>query len=267
MLNGRMIRPILASGTVAAAVLACTPAWALAVPSCAGPAEISGAQLLRVERNGVVVLTDGRALHLETIRLPAGAADRAPQTFADQAISTILALARKAPLTLTAVPPKEDRYDRVRGQLFAGDGTWIQLALLRKGLARVAVAPDRTECSEELYAAEAQARASHAGLWAAPAYAVRTPATVGRDTGTFQIVEGTVQNTELRNGRAYLNFGADWRTDFTVTIEPEDMANFRRLGVDPRAYAGQTIRVRGIVQSLNGPEIEVPNPQGIEVVQ
>jgi hypothetical protein len=25
--------------------------------------------------------------------------------------------------------------------------------------------------------------------------------------------------------------------------------------------------VRGIVQSLNGPEIEVPNPQGIEVVQ
>ncbi|MGH8122471.1 MAG: hypothetical protein ACREPT_06835, partial [Rudaea sp.] len=98
-----MIRSILAIGATAAVILAGAPAWAAAAPSCAGPAEIAGAQLLRVERNGVVILTDGRALHLEGIRLPAGAADRAPQTFADQAISTILALARKAPLTLTAV--------------------------------------------------------------------------------------------------------------------------------------------------------------------
>jgi hypothetical protein len=262
-----MTRSILATGTVAIALLVCAPAWALAAPSCAGPVEISGAQLLRVERNGVVILTDGRAIHLEGVRLPAGAADHAPQTFADQAISAILALAHKAPLTLTAVPPKEDRYDRVRGQLFAGDGTWVQLALLRKGLARVAIAPDRTECSDELYAAEEQARTARAGLWAVPAYAVRNPGAVGRDTGTFQIVEGTVQNAELKNGRAYLNFGADWRNDFTVTIDPEDMSNFRRLGVDPRAYAGQTIRVRGIVQFLNGPEIEVANPQSVEVVR
>ncbi|HJW41152.1 MAG TPA: thermonuclease family protein [Rhizomicrobium sp.] len=262
-----MIRPILATGAVAVVLLVCAPAWVLATPSCAGPAEISGAQLLRVERNGVVILTDGRALHMEGIRLPAGSAEHAPQAFADQAISAILALAHKSPLTLTAVPPKEDRYDRVRGQLFAGDGTWIQLALLQKGLARVAVAPDRTECSGELYAAEAQARTAHAGLWAAPAYAVRNPDTVRHDVGTFQIVEGSVRNTELRNGRAYLNFGADWRTDFTVTIDPEDMPNFRRLGVDPRAYAGQTIRVRGIVQFLNGPEIEAPNPQSIEVMR
>jgi len=236
-------------------------------PSCAGPVEIAGGQLLRVERNGAVILTDGRATHLEGIRLPAGAAERAPQSFADQAISTILALTRKGPLTLTAVPPKEDRYDRVRGQLFASDGTWVQLALVQRGLARVALAPDRTECFTELYEAEAKARAAHAGLWSVPAYAVRTPDTLGRDTGTFQIIEGKVQNAELKNGRAYLNFGADWRSDFTVTIEPEDMPNFRKLGVDPRAYVGQTIRVRGLVQFLNGPEIEVANPQSVEVVR
>ncbi|MEJ0025572.1 MAG: thermonuclease family protein [Rhizomicrobium sp.] len=256
-----MIRAILTAFLFLAAAV---PAAAL--PSCAGPAEIAGGQLLRVERNGAVILTDGRATHLEGIRLAAGAADRAPQAFADQAISAILAMARKAPLTLTAVPPKEDRYDRIRGQLFAGDGTWVQLALLRKGLARVALAPDRTECFTELYEAEAEARAARAGLWAVPAYAVRTPDTVGRDTGTFQIVEGTVRNAELKNGRAYLNFGADWRTDFTVTVDPEDMPNFRKLGVDPRAYAGQTIRVRGLVQFLNGPEIEIANPQSVEVV-
>lgn len=246
--------------------LAAAPAAAALRPECAGPVEISQGQLLRVERNGAVILTDGRALHLEGIRLPGGAGDRAPQAFADQAISAILALARKAPLTLTAVPPKEDRYDRVRGQLFTGDGSWVQAELLRRGLARVEIAPDRVDCATELFEIEAKARAAHAGLWSNPAYAVRTPQTLGRDTGTFQIVQGTVHNTEFKDGRAYLNFGADWRSDFTVVIDPEDMPNFRKLGVDPRAYAGQTLRVRGIVQSLNGPEIEVPNPQSVEVV-
>jgi hypothetical protein len=250
----------------ATALLAAVPAAAAVLPACSGPPEITGAQLLRVERNGAVILTDGRATHLEGIRLPAGAADRAPEAPADQALGTLTALAQKGPLLLTAMPPKEDRYDRVRGQLFTGDGSWVQRTLLEKGLARVDIAPDRTECYTELYEAEVKARAAHAGLWALPAYAVRNPDTVGRDAGTFQVVEGKVLNADLKNGRAYLNFGADWRTDFTVEIDPQDMPNFRKLGVDPRAYVGQTIRVRGIVQSLNGPEIAVANPQSVEVV-
>ncbi|MEJ1969866.1 MAG: thermonuclease family protein [Rhizomicrobium sp.] len=251
----------------AAACLTAVPAGAAVLPPCAGPVEIGNAQLLRVEHNGSVIFADGRAAHLEGIRLPAGAEDRAPQALADQALDALASLAHAGPLKLTAVSPKEDRYDRVRGQIFTRDGTWVQAALLARGLARVLIAPDRTECAAELFAVEAKARAAHAGLWADPAYAIRAPQGLRRDTGTFQIVEGKVANAELKNGRAYLNFGADWRSDFTATVEPEDMPNFRRIGVDPRAYAGQTIRVRGIVQSLNGPEIEVANPQGIEVVQ
>jgi hypothetical protein len=210
-------------------------------------------------------LTDGRAVHLEGIRLPAGKLDRAPQSFADDARATILPLLNVTPLALGSPPPMIDRHNRLRAQVFIGD-QWLQALLLNKGLARVSIAPERTECASELFAAEAQARAARRGLWAAPAYVVRNPSNVRRDVGTFQIVEGKVLNTSVRNGRAYLNFGADWRTDFTVTVDPEDMSNFRTLGVDPRSYAGQTIRVRGWVQWHYGPEIEVANPQGIEVV-
>ena len=253
----------LQSALVGLSLLVAPVAQAAALPGCAGAAEISGAQLLRVEKNGSVILTDGRAIYLEGIRLPG--ADRAPPPLADRALGTMASLLGKAPLTLTALPPKEDRYDRVRGQLFAG-GAWVQAALLKAGLARVLIAPDRTECASELFAAEAQGRAAHAGIWSLPAYAIRTPQTVGHDTGSFQIVQGKVLNAGLKNGRAYLNFGADWHSDFTVVVAPEDMANFRRIGVDPRSYAGQTIRVRGLVQYHNGPEIEVANPQGIEVI-
>ena len=168
-------------------------------------------------------------------------------------------------MTLAVTPPKLDRYRRLRAQAFIGE-RWLQADLLDRGLARVSLAPDRTECASELFAVEAKARQAGRGLWAWPGYAIRSPQDVGRDIGTFQIVEGKVLNAAIKGGRAYLDFGADWRTDFTVSIDPDDMPNFRRSGVDPRFYSGQTIRVRGWVQWRYGPEIEVPNPQGIEVV-
>ena len=251
---------------LAVAALTCGQALAQ-VPDCAGDVEISDARIMRVEHNGVLVLTDGRALHLEGIRIPNAAQDRAPQALSDQATDALTALAKDQDLVARALWPKEDRYDRVRSQVFAQDGTWLQLELLKRGLARVDIASDRSECAGELFAAEGAARGARLGIWAAPAYAIRTPDTVVADIGTFQIVEGRVLNAAVTDGRAYLNFGADWKTDFTVTISPDDMKTFRRMGVDPLVYQGKLVRVRGLVQSLNGPEIELADPRQAEVFQ
>ncbi len=96
---------------------------------------------MRVEQNGALILSDGRALLLEGIRLPL-AADKASRSFVDQALVTLLALARDGLVTGAAVPPKQDRYDRVRVQGFT-DTMWLQQALLEQGLALMAIAPDR----------------------------------------------------------------------------------------------------------------------------
>ena len=236
-------------------------------PACTGDVEIGDAHIARVEHNGVLVLQDGRATHLEGIRLPNAAQDRAPQPVMDQAFDALNGLAKDKDLVLRAIPPKEDRYDRVRAQVFTEDGTWLQENLLRLGLARVDLAPDRGECAGELFALENEARVAHVGMWALPAYAIRTPDAVKADVGTFQIVQGVVLNADVRDGRAYLNFGADWKADFTVTISPDDMKTFRAMGVDPRGYKGKFMRVRGIVQWLNGPEIELADPRQAEVFQ
>jgi hypothetical protein len=213
------------------------------------------------------MLRDGRAVHMEGIRIPHANQDRAPSFIADQAFDAVNAMVRLHAVDVTAIPPKEDRYDRVRGQVFSDDDRWVQIALLNRGLARVDISPDRTECAAELYAAEGSARAANLGLWSQAAYRVRTPDALARAAGTFQIVQGQVLTADVKEGRAYLDFGADWKTDFTVTIAPEDMANFRRDGIDPRGYAGKTIRLRGIVQQFHGPEIEIANPKQIEVMQ
>jgi micrococcal nuclease len=234
-----------------------------AVSPCAGEAEVVSAHIVRVEKNGALILKDGRAAMLEGIRLPDAALDR---EIAAQASAALDGLAKGRLLDLHAVWPKEDRYDRIRTQVFDEDGVWLQTALLEKGLARVDLAPDRSECNAELYAAEAKARNAHRGLWALPAYAVRNPQHPG-PVGTFQAVAGRVLDAAIKDGRAFLNFGEDWKTDFTVTISPDDMKTFRRMKVDPLQYRGRMVRVRGIIQSYNGPEIEIGNPKQIELLE
>lgn len=243
----------------------CMPA--MAAPDCAGEREIRSAHIMRVEGNGVLVMIDGRALKLEGIRMPGGAQDHAPQALADEARSELDNLAKGRELDVHAVWPKEDRYDRVRGQIFTEDGKWLQLELLRKGLARVEISPDRGECYRELYSVEAEARRGGLGIWANTAYATRQPDGIRNDVGTFQVVVGRVMSAAASDGKVYLNFGQDVRRDFTVVIGPDDVKTFKFMGVDPLNYGGKLVRVRGVVQTLSGPAIAVGNPKQIELLQ
>lgn len=251
-------------GAILAAMWFAQPASAAPLPACAGGVEIARAHVVRVERNGVLVLSDGRALVLEGIRLPMGAADHAPTLLADEAHAALLKLAQADALTGTAVPPKEDRYDRVRVQAFAG--TWLQRALLEQGLARVAIAPDRPECVAELYGFEAAARQAGRGLWASPAYRVRTDRDDWRpDVGSFQVIEGRVGRVTARDGATALDFGTDGRSGLLGVIAGGDRRNFR--GTDLEALSGRRLRVRGVVQVMNGrPAIALSSPAQIEVL-
>ena len=244
-------------------------AGTIAEPSCAGSIEVRHALVVRVEKNGVLVLEDGRAVHLEGILLPSGAPDGAPVSFADQAISELGNLAVGRAATLAAASPKEDRYGRVRAQVFFRDRDeepWLQLGMLSRGLARVSIAPDRRECARDLYAAEDRARARRIGIWAVDAYHVRMPSRVGA-TGTFQIVEGRVVSVSKSGGRVYLGFGTDRRRDFAASISSDDLRNFRETGVDPFSYADHVVRVRGWIERPGRPEIEVTIPEDIEIIE
>jgi micrococcal nuclease len=223
----------------------------------------------RIEDRGVLVLKDGRTVKLESLLWPSDA-DGAPSELRQLARTRLAALIANRRLSLRIAVPKTDRYGRVRVQvlLSGADDPWLQREILHEGLARVAIAPDRSECAAELYAAEAEARAARRGLWAYRSYGLRTPERLRwRDLGTFQIVEGTVQNVAVRGSRGYLNFGRNWRTDFTVVIQPRDMKAFRAVAVDPYSYANKTVRVHGWIDRLNGFEIEAASPAQIEVLQ
>ncbi len=241
------------------------PARAAEIPGCAGRAEISRARVVRIEQNGVLVLSDGRALTLEGIRLPLGAADHAPARLGEEARATLAAMTRQATVTGTAIAPKEDRYDRVRVQGFS-DGQWLQRVLLEQGLARVAISPDRTECADLLYGFEATARRQGRGLWAQSAYRIRTDRDDWRpDLGTFQLVEGRLGRVVARDDAILLDFGSDGRSGLLAVISGADRRNFRDAGLD--RLAGRRLRLRGVVQDRSGrPMIALANPAQIEVL-
>jgi endonuclease YncB( thermonuclease family) len=249
-------------GVILAAIwFAPVPAMAARyIPDCAGGVEISSAKVARVEKNGALILSDGRAVILEGIRLPEESPAR------DQALAVLREMAQSQPITFTATPPKEDRYDRVRVQAFGQQ--WFQTVLLEQGLARVAIAPDRNECAPELYEAEQKARAGRLGLWASQTNAPRRAEAVSgtsADAGRFRLVEGWVTHVARAGSRIFIDFGSNGRQSFSAVIQPEDRKAFR--GFDLEGLEAHRVRIRGIVQDYRGrPEIALSNPAQIEVL-
>ena len=234
------------------------------LPDCAGSVETARAHVVRVEKNGALILGDGRVVLLEGIRLPG--ADRPSGAIASAALDALRALATKETLTLTVTEPQRDRYDRLHAQAF-GD-VWLQTELLRRGLARVSIAPDRQECSPDFYEAEVEARNARRGLWALPEFAVRQAGALSAPAGSFQVVEGRVLNVASHDGRVFLDFNSDYRKGFSATIAPEDRKAFRDSDPALEDLAGHEVRLRGIVENFGGrPEIALSNPRQVELLK
>ena len=163
-----------------------------------------------------------------------------------------------------------DRHGRLLAQLYTagGDGSelWIQGLLIEAGMARVYSFADNRDLVPEMLASESRARTERRGIWGHPYYAIRDPEAADAHIGSFQLVEGRVLEAAVVRGRAYLNFGADWREDFTITLAPDVRRRFEAEGIDPRDYQAARVRVRGWLKSFNGPMIEVTHPEQIEVL-
>ena len=75
---------------------------------------------------------------------------------------------------------------------------------------------------------------------------------------TFQIAEGLVLDVATVKGRTCLNFGPDWRTDFTITVQPRDRRRFVKV---------RLVRVLGWLRWRSGLMIEATHPEQIGVLE
>ena len=144
---------------------------------------------------------------------------------------------------------------------------WVQGEMLARGLARVYTFPDNRERAERMLAIERAARAARRGIWRHGNYRILHPDEAARRTGRFELVEGRVLGAATVRGRTYLNFGADWRSDFTIAVARKHRRRFSRAGIDIGALAGRRLRVRGWLKWENGPMIEATHPEQVETIE
>ncbi len=243
---------------------------ALGSAAFAAPLEEGGSgRVVEVVDGDTLVLDDGRQVRLVGIqapKLPLGRPGFEAWPLGEKSKAALEALVLGRVVSLRHGGRRIDRHGRALAHLFDEDGIWIQGALLDKGMARVYSFADNRALVPVMLAHERAAQASGRGIWGNPFYAVRAPGETERFIGSFQIVGGLVLDAAVVKRRGYLNFGPDWRTDFTVSIGPRDRAAFTESGIDIEAYAGQRVRVRGWIKSFNGPMIEATHPEQIEVL-
>ena len=248
--------------------------WLIALPVGAEPLQPGGsATVIRVVDGDTVILDaaiegsrEVRLVGIQAPKLPLGRKNFKPWPLADDAKETLEKLILGKRVTLKFGGRRIDRHGRLLAHLYTDDGGWAQGVLLQGGMARVYSFPDNRALIAEMLALETPARQARRGIWGHKFYLVRAAARVDYLDGTFQLVEGTVADAQTVRTKTYLNFGADWRSDFTISIDKKALRSFTALGIDPLDLKGRTLRVRGWIKKSNGPLIEVSHPEQIEII-
>ena len=226
-----------------------------------------------------LILDDGRAVRLMGVIGPKRARIGPGSDARAQMESALSGLTLGKKISLQVDKRQRDRYGRVVAQIMVMNGAgplWVQGALVEEGLARVISFPDNRLCTTELLAKENDARQAQKGLWKTGFFAVR-PAEAEdllfRLAQSYEIIEGEVRDVTELKGAFYINFGQNWRRDFTAFVSAKSAGLFGasaggggNRSIDIAQLKGHHIRVRGWLKNFNGPSITITHPEQIEIL-
>jgi micrococcal nuclease len=259
---------------IGAAVLCGQLAAAAAATPCALEQGSSHA-VARVIDSETLLLDDGREVRLIGALAPkpdvldANARDWPP---ARDARRMLEALIQARVVTLRTEGRQRDRYGRLLAQVFVDDDgaeVWLQQRMILEGQARAYTLPGNTACLTALLAAEETARNQGRGLWQRAPYRVRSADEVDallKLAGRFAVVEGRVAGVTRAQTTTYINFGTDWRRDFTASLATAVVTKDADGATRVDALSGKRVRVRGWIERRNGPMIVLGSLDEIEVL-
>jgi micrococcal nuclease len=230
----------------------------------------TSAKVVEVVDGDTVVLDDGKEVRLVGIqapKLPLNRPNFKEWPLAREAKEELEKLILSKRVTLSYGGTRTDRHGRTLAHLHTDDGVWAQGEMLSRGLARVYTFSDNRAAAPEMMVLEAGAREAKRGIWALNYYRVQDADGKVGPPDTYQLVEGTVAGVADVRGRFFLNFGQDYKTDFTAGISPRDAKTFASSGLDLKSLEGKRIRVRGWIDERNGPAMDLTHPEQIELLQ
>ncbi len=252
------------SGFLFACLIAVAAPVCARAAGCDGDVAVAKARIEKVDARLDITLADGRVVFFPSIEPPRATA--AEPDLPQEAARELASLLQGKALLASPLGPA-DRWGRIPARLFPeGASESADESLAAAGLA--AVAADPGACAEGVKAAEAEARAAKAGLWADPAFAVLSgddPAAFAGRNGTLAIVEGRIGSIGHGFSRTYLNFAG--RRGAALVIARRNRRAFERAGFDEKSLRGRRVRARGVVEIAASPLIELFHPGQIEFIE
>lgn len=236
-------------------------------------------RVARVIDGDSLVLTDGLKVSLSAIQAPKSERvdDFLSWPLADEAGEALRALTAGKTVKLFYGGDKRDRYTRAIAQVYTLDAkgepdVWLQEAMVKAGMARVYSWKDYQQDTEALYRAESEARNAKRGIWNTKNtngfYKIHKPDPdpLAQYVDTVQVIEGVIVKIADVRRTVYLNFGSDYKTDFTIAIPKKSRRAFKKASYDPLALTGARVHVRGYVELYGGPIIWLNDPNRLEVL-
>jgi len=240
------------------------------IPLPRGLTAAETATVVEVVDGDTVVLNTGkevRLVGLQAPKLPLGRKGFRMWPLAPEAKTALERITLNRTLRLHYGGRRTDRHRRILAHLEdVKTGRWIQGRMLADGMARVYTFQDNRAVAGAMLKLERRARAGRRGIWRNRYYQIRQAEAAARDIGSFQLIEGQVRSVATPRNITYLNFGSDWRSDFTVMLRSRTKKALAKAGMAVESLEGKRVRVRGWVKSRNGPMIEATHPEQIELL-
>lgn len=232
--------------------------------------DYSQIKVIEVIDGDTVKLADGKLLRYIGLDTPEvrikknGAFIYSPQPFSQEAKQLNQTLAENKLIRIEFDVEKFDKYGRLLGYCFTED-TFINAKLLEEGFAAIYTKPPNVKYTDLFLKKQKQARENRKGLWGA--YETISAQKAHLYINQIRTVTGTVLNTYKSKNCVFLNFGHDYKTDFTVVIFNNTLKYFQNKRINPETfYRRKTISVTGRIKEYNGPEIAVNLPDEIEII-
>ena len=155
---------------------------------------------------------------------------------------------------------KPDTYGRLLATV-RSNGINVNEALLKEGMALpMLIPPCGRSVATEILQAAAQGALSGKGIYSLVKFRIISHVEAGSHIGESIMVRGRIRNLHRGSKAWHLNFGSDWKTDFTAVLFDQGLNMFNDLGMDLADLVGVEVLVIGKVKLFNGPEIIVHSP-------
>jgi endonuclease YncB( thermonuclease family) len=253
---------LLAASLISLALAADPSQAAGATADCGTPAEDSPAVVLAADGFHLAE-PEGPEIVLAGIAFPQADAEHR-----DPAMTAAYRDFAAAGATSVVETGQPDRYGRIVGMVFARNGRLLQAELIRSGRAIVRPGSDDHACSEALLALEAAARRDGVGLWGDSkivAKATDRTSLLAR-SGLYAVVEGRIVSVGYGSRMVFLDFGRNYRRDFTIMVPESLHPRLREAGFPVDSLEGRAVRVRGVIEESGGPAIRLTHPLSLEVL-